>query len=317
LEWWTCDVEECRHTCYRRDNFLQHLVREHKFPEPKVKTKAALKRSGGNDPTWQKVERCHVETSKRPQEEPCRFCAKTFPSWKKLTVHLAKHMEQISLPVLRLVDAKDLTADSVISPVQDLPPRPFVPHPVKREGQAVYSQTGFNPNPGPAPLMNNPPSLTYQTPQGSYGYSMNHVIPQNAFQPQFFNSFDGLSQGLGTQADFASMSAAAGPGYGQPQQLQTLHQVQNLQHVPSMPVTSGTYVRDPTPYMNIPTNLESFPALNPLGLQATGSTGIGGTMGYDSLVDAGTRQDGFTPQGSASPYSHSPNQGSSLYYPQQ
>ena len=56
LEWWTCDVDECKHTCYRRYNFLQHLVREHKFTEPKVKTKAAIKKSGANDPTWQKVE---------------------------------------------------------------------------------------------------------------------------------------------------------------------------------------------------------------------------------------------------------------------
>ncbi len=47
LEWWTCDVDDCRHICYRRDNFLQHLVREHKFPEPQVKTKAAIKKAGG------------------------------------------------------------------------------------------------------------------------------------------------------------------------------------------------------------------------------------------------------------------------------
>ncbi|KAM4059814.1 C2H2 finger domain-containing protein [Hirsutella rhossiliensis] len=115
LEWWTCDVDDCRHTCYRRDNFLQHLVREHKFLEPKVKTKAAMKRAGGTDPTWHKVEQCHIETSTRPQEEPCRFCGKVFPTWKKLTVHLAKHMEQISLPVLRLVAAraKELDADTI------------------------------------------------------------------------------------------------------------------------------------------------------------------------------------------------------------
>ncbi|RCI15664.1 hypothetical protein L249_3526 [Ophiocordyceps polyrhachis-furcata BCC 54312] len=126
LEWWTCDVDDCRHTCYRRDNFLQHLVREHKFPEPKVKTKAAMKRNGGMDPTWQAVEKCHVETSARPQDEPCRFCGKLLPSWKKLTVHLAKHMEHISLSVLRLAAArsKELTADSVISPVLDPAARP-------------------------------------------------------------------------------------------------------------------------------------------------------------------------------------------------
>ncbi len=48
--------------------------------------------------------------------EPCRFCNKTFPTWKKLTVHLAKHMEQISIPVIRLVSQKELDVDTIISP---------------------------------------------------------------------------------------------------------------------------------------------------------------------------------------------------------
>ncbi|PFH57381.1 hypothetical protein XA68_15142 [Ophiocordyceps unilateralis] len=148
LEWWTCDVDDCRHTCYRRDNFLQHLVREHKFPEPKVKTKAAMKRIGGLDPTWQAVEKCHVETSVRPQDEPCRFCGKSLPSWKKLTVHLAKHMEHISLPVLRLATARshELSADSVISPVPELANRS-----VMAPGPALFSamppQPPFTPRP--------------------------------------------------------------------------------------------------------------------------------------------------------------------------
>ncbi|PHH59465.1 hypothetical protein CDD81_3171 [Ophiocordyceps australis] len=106
LEWWTCDIDPCRHTCYRRDNFLQHLVREHKFAEPRIKTKAALKRANGLDPAWAKVEQCHRETTKQPQEEPCRFCKRVFLTWRDLTVHLAKHMEQVSLPVLHLVAAK-------------------------------------------------------------------------------------------------------------------------------------------------------------------------------------------------------------------
>jgi hypothetical protein len=50
LEWWTCDVKDCRHKCYRRSNFLEHLVREHKFVRPKFNTKAAIKRAGGIDP---------------------------------------------------------------------------------------------------------------------------------------------------------------------------------------------------------------------------------------------------------------------------
>lgn len=37
LEWWTCAIPDCQHTCYRKNNFVQHLVREHKLPEPGVK----------------------------------------------------------------------------------------------------------------------------------------------------------------------------------------------------------------------------------------------------------------------------------------
>ena len=37
LEWWICQIEDCRHPCYRKDNFLQHIVREHKLPEVRFK----------------------------------------------------------------------------------------------------------------------------------------------------------------------------------------------------------------------------------------------------------------------------------------
>ncbi|KAH0551585.1 hypothetical protein GP486_007197 [Trichoglossum hirsutum] len=165
LEWWTCNLPDCSHTCYRKDNFVQHLVREHKKPEPKVKaTKAAMKvntagKGRGNigpggttsrwqaengmvdaDPhqeeinkVWQLVEDCHYDTDKQPREEPCRFCGNICSSWKKLTVHLARHMEQISLPVLSLVDQKKVMAGGPTvssgeqqEPIQDT--APIVPH---------------------------------------------------------------------------------------------------------------------------------------------------------------------------------------------
>ena len=127
LEWWDCDVEDCRHFCYRRDNFLQHLIREHKYPEPKVKTKAAIKRASasGLDPTWAKVESCHRETKSLPQNEPCRFCGRTFPTWKKLTVHVSKHMNQIAFPIMQLVAMKEVDVDTIIPPVPDPPPWAF------------------------------------------------------------------------------------------------------------------------------------------------------------------------------------------------
>jgi hypothetical protein len=65
------------------------------------------------------IETCRHETTKNPLEEPCRFCGNTCNSWKKLTVHLAKHMEQISMPVLDLVKNKDVSPDTIISPIEN------------------------------------------------------------------------------------------------------------------------------------------------------------------------------------------------------
>ncbi|MCJ1362506.1 hypothetical protein MMC16_001609 [Acarospora aff. strigata] len=151
LEWWTCNMLDCSHTCYRKDNFVQHLVREHKRPEPKVKaSKASIKASGraragrtqveviedwkatvpGSlestqdevDKVWALVEECRHDTPKQPREEACKFCGNVCNSWKKLTVHLAKHMEQISMPVLRLVEKEAVTLDTVISPIEQRNP---------------------------------------------------------------------------------------------------------------------------------------------------------------------------------------------------
>ncbi|KAF2088131.1 hypothetical protein K490DRAFT_73107 [Saccharata proteae CBS 121410] len=142
LEFWTCRIGECNHTCYRKDNFVQHLVREHKIPEPRPKVG---KPPSGNDALissvslqnwnsltddlgdpseqiWVLVEQCRHDTTKQPRQEPCRFCGNKCNSWKKLTVHLAKHMEQISLPVLSLVEQKNLNPDTIISPVEQVQP---------------------------------------------------------------------------------------------------------------------------------------------------------------------------------------------------
>lgn len=139
LEWWMCNMNECSHKCYRKDNFVQHLVREHKLPEPKVKTaksgkpavrgpssqKARMKHADDLeesndeiDQVWRLVEECRHETPKNPKDEPCKFCGNLCNSWKKLTVHLAKHMEQISMPVLNIVKQKEVTPETIISPIE-------------------------------------------------------------------------------------------------------------------------------------------------------------------------------------------------------
>ena len=138
LEWWKCNQTDCQHICYRKDNFVQHLVREHKFPEPKVKAaKAAMKAKAGVkgrkdaaaavavDPAQEQadkvlsiVELCHNDTKKEPTSEKCRFCGLTCTTWKKLTVHLARHMEHISLPILDLIkdDVKLTSPEGALSP---------------------------------------------------------------------------------------------------------------------------------------------------------------------------------------------------------
>ncbi|KAK2937664.1 Zinc finger C2H2-type [Fusarium oxysporum f. sp. vasinfectum] len=272
LEWWTCDVEACHHQCYRRDNFLQHLVREHKYPEPKVKSKAAVKKAGGSEPTWQKVEQCHHETTKKPHDEPCRFCGKTFPTWKKLTVHLAKHMEQISLPVLRLVDAKasELSADTVISPVQDPPPRNILTTPIQTNMPMQYPVGGQH------------QQIPQATPQ----------IYQNHNQNQMANATH----------NFPSAHAEMGM---HPMN----HQSFNAAPMQEMTASSAGYQQTANAFMMPSNGLETYNQMNPLGLQSHGMPmGQMGPMVYDGITDPSSGNGSpFSGQGSMSPYSHSPN----------
>ncbi|KAL3475343.1 hypothetical protein BJX99DRAFT_159460 [Aspergillus californicus] len=135
LEWWECSFSDCRHKCYRKDNFVQHLVREHKMPEPKAKKskKRGLAGRAPNDhitlemqeeinrerevaKLWSLVDSCRHDTMKNPKEEPCRFCGNVCTNWKKLTVHLAKHMEQMAIPILGLVEERDFPCNIGLSP---------------------------------------------------------------------------------------------------------------------------------------------------------------------------------------------------------
>ncbi|KAL7784071.1 hypothetical protein V8C37DRAFT_396471 [Trichoderma ceciliae] len=308
LEWWTCDVEDCRHTCYRRDNFLQHLVREHKFQEPKVKTKAAMKKAGTVDPTWQKVEQCHVETSKQPYEEACRFCGKVFPTWKKLTVHLAKHMEQISLPVLRLVaaKAKELAADTIISPVQDPPPRHEIPLISDRKSPAAMrypdnSQQQQQQLSSAPPMPQQP--VSYQQAQNQFMY--HSVMPPGQFHQPFYSppQFDSIGQSLHQTQSMAASPLAHGYDPGR--------------RVQDLPVTSAPYVQGSNPYtaMTMANEVEPFPPLNALGLQnvpvqVAAHPPMSAQMAYDGMMDpSSVHGSPFSGHETLSNYSHSPHQG--------
>ncbi|KAM0486957.1 hypothetical protein ACHAPX_000224 [Trichoderma viride] len=316
LEWWTCDVEDCRHTCYRRDNFLQHLVREHKFQEPKVKTKAAMKKVGAVDPTWQKVEQCHIETNKQPHEEPCRFCGKVFPTWKKLTVHLAKHMEQISLPVLRLVaaKAKELAADTIISPIQDPPPRHDIPllpdhnSPAMRypdNGQQQQLSTASPMLPPPPQQQQQQSSMQYP-PQAQNQFMYSQVMNPGQFHSSFYPQFDNIGQNL-----HQNQSMAASP---------LVHGFDPGRRAQDLPVTSAPYGQGSNPYtaMAIQNEVEPFPPLNALGLQnvsvqVAAAPPMNAQM-YDGMMDPSSVQGSpFSGHDALSTYSHSPHQGATIH----
>ena len=187
LEWWSCNYNDCNHKCYRKDNFVQHLVREHKLPEPKMKTakaskpavrgpsaqkarrqmeEAAEKFPDEIDQVWKLVEECRYETQKNPKDEACKFCGNICNSWKKLTVHLAKHMEQISMPVIGIVDKNDVTPETIISPIEQRVSN----QPVMSPLQSPYSHA--------APSMSN-----YAMPSTGMGTQFAPMQSQAAYYP--------------------------------------------------------------------------------------------------------------------------------------
>ena len=125
LEWWRCSVQECNHICYRKDNFVQHLVREHKMTEPKIKRGSGSSKNkpvnanfGEDGEVWRLVDECRFETDKKARDEACPFCGNVCSTFKKLSVHMGKHMEQIAMPVLQLVNMREVSPDTIISPVE-------------------------------------------------------------------------------------------------------------------------------------------------------------------------------------------------------
>ncbi|KAJ6077324.1 uncharacterized protein N7446_000260 [Penicillium canescens] len=108
-EYWACSFPKCGLTFTRKDNFLGHLVREHRLTKPMVKGRKPsfpeeqLAPPESNDKTlWEIVEQCHREEPSH--EERCQFCGDSLGSWKKLMVHLGKHMEELAMPVLEMVN---------------------------------------------------------------------------------------------------------------------------------------------------------------------------------------------------------------------
>lgn len=103
-----CDFGDCSHTAKRREVFVDHLVEKHQLQ--------IINSQPGDDSTtnaWRRAENCQISLTKRPQDEPCRFCRKKFDSWKALQSHVKKHMEQIVCPLFPLTARHVLKSHSL------------------------------------------------------------------------------------------------------------------------------------------------------------------------------------------------------------
>ncbi|KAL2436746.1 hypothetical protein ABEF95_013975 [Exophiala dermatitidis] len=208
LEWWKCNIEECSHICYRKDNFVQHLVREHKMKEPKVRSRgsASSKNKAVNNNVdwsedaalWRLVDSCRHETTKKPHDEPCRFCGNICSSWKKLSVHLGKHLEQIALPVLQLVRIREVAPDTVISPIDQAPPSTIAS--THQTGLGTINNTmDANASLSPYPRS---ATLAYQTSSAGQSPASGHGPSRNGGFQQFdtgFYSDDNMTAGMHVQ----------------------------------------------------------------------------------------------------------------------
>ncbi|KAL8821471.1 MAG: hypothetical protein Q9191_007299, partial [Dirinaria sp. TL-2023a] len=292
LEWWSCSYNDCNHTCYRKDNFVQHLVREHKLPEPKMKTakaskpavrgpsaqkarrqmeEAAEKFPDEIDQVWKLVEACRYETQKNPKDEACKFCGNICNSWKKLTVHLSKHMEQISMPVIGIVEKKDVTPETIISPIEQRssnqpvmsPLQSPFPHPASSVSNYGMPSTGmasqFAPMQPPAAYY--PPNMV-QGPtvsrlpgdmSATYPPQIPHSTPSSRFPPPHANLYSAESYpsyDAPTTASFMPVDSKLGPvaQSQSPENLyNSMHTIQSAQSHPARYAQTGPFL-PPTPY---------------------------------------------------------------------
>ncbi|KAG9237607.1 hypothetical protein BJ875DRAFT_136711 [Amylocarpus encephaloides] len=328
LEWWICQVDDCSHPCYRKDNFLQHLVREHKLPEPKQKTKAAIKKARLTEPAWRMLEQCHHETEKRPLDEPCKFCGRSFATWKKLTVHLAKHMEHLSLPILKLVEARSVDASTIISPVeQNLTPStpisrtkmeslsPFnmsnvSPIPMTNQSftPSGYDQTAFFPASGPAGGFGMSSQLGPDLFTPTNMYADNSFAVRQVDQPRPFGPID--SGGLG-QVNQARGFRSSDAGFQQHQRTPSrpygsmdANFTQQLPEQSFLPTPTSAFSMSQD-FTSAPAAVSNYPAANVLGIQD-------GSFAYNPLTVNTTQS--FQPQ---VPMTQGPGSGQSYRHPSQ
>ena len=292
------------------------------------------------------LEQCHHETTQRPQDEPCKFCGKSFPTWKKLTVHLAKHMEHISLPILRLVEAKTVDANTIISPVGEQILTPVTPiSRAKMESQSPFNMDSISPH---VPTASQFTSTGFEQPTyfpttgSSAGYGMhgsmqqevhytnnnhgNQMYPntfgaQHMDQPRGFNNIDSSNM---SQLDQSRAFGSMDSGFSHPKIEQSRgfgsldsgfsHSIPS--HIPNQ-IPNQNYNMQQTSGYSVPQTFSTAPPVS--GYSTSNMLGVSESgFGFDQMAVNGGQNYPQVPMsrahGSASSYGHSPQHAPQMPY---
>ncbi|KAF7157796.1 hypothetical protein CNMCM6106_003925 [Aspergillus hiratsukae] len=104
---WHCSLPACPYITSQENAMIGHLRWGHNisggpssntFPGPSKRETAAYVGS------HRAFESCQLECVGTALDEPCRFCGRIYSTRQALQVHLAEHMEQIAMPVLKLLN---------------------------------------------------------------------------------------------------------------------------------------------------------------------------------------------------------------------
>jgi len=246
-------------------------------------------------------------------------------------VHLAKHMEHISLPVLRLVEQKVVDANTIISPVENVispvtpsgmtkmePSSPFNMMNVTAHipAGAQYVSTGYE-----QPAYFQTAGSNYNNLDSTMNYQPNTTMYPNAFPVQQ-PTYDSLgSNGMHTMNNTRSYELMD-PGFAQPKMEQPgpYRQPMATGYTNVVPNQNYNMHHQPSGY-SMPQNLNGAPAVS--GYQNSTILGIS-QAGYQfdpMAVDPGPNfQQQQTPmsraQGSAPSYAHGHSPPQVSYYQQ-
>ncbi|RHZ70165.1 hypothetical protein CDV55_103264 [Aspergillus turcosus] len=104
---WHCPLPACTYTTSQENAMIGHLQWTHHIPggpSANIFTRQLKPETSADVEFHRVLELCQLECVGTALDEPCRFCGNIYSTRQALQLHLAEHMEQIAMPVLKLLN---------------------------------------------------------------------------------------------------------------------------------------------------------------------------------------------------------------------